>query len=268
MLRAVAVDLDGTLLRSDQTVSGRTAAALAAVVRAGLRVVIVTARPPRTVDILAAAAGLTGSAVCSNGAILYDIDSQALDIVGPLPLDVAERAARTIAEVMPGAAFAIETGRRVLRDEAYRHMATLESAREVVADLWLTSEECVKLLAWSPAPVTGDMLARLRDAVPEVVVHYSGGPGLIEISAAGVTKVSGLERLCGPWGIAADEVIAFGDMPNDLDVLRWAGTGVAVANAHPDVLAEMRARGGRITGANDDDGVAMVLEEILVVPQP
>ena len=83
--------------------------------------------------------------------------------------------------------------------------------------------------------------------------------GLLEVSAAGVTKAFGLERLAAEHGISADEVMAFGDMPNDLPMLTWAGHAVAVANAHPDVLAIA----DEVTASNDDDGVAVVIERLL-----
>ena len=85
---------------------------------------------------------------------------------------------------------------------------------------------------------------------------YSGAHGLAEINPRGVTKAVALEQWCGRLGIAAADVWAFGDMPNDLPMLRWAGVGYAVANAHPDVLAEADA----VCPANDDDGVAATLE--------
>jgi HAD superfamily hydrolase (TIGR01484 family) len=258
VLRAAAVDLDGTLLRSDKTVSRRTIKILEEVTAAGVRVVIVTARPPRFVRDVAAEAGIGGPAVCSNGAIVLELDSGAIDMVDPLPIDLAERTARTIAAAWPEAAFAVETGHRALIGPGYGHVGR-DTARIEVDDLWSTGEGCVKLLVWSAAPVTDPMVARLRAWVPEVSVSYSGAAGMIEISAAGATKERALARLCAGWGIAAGEVVAFGDMPNDLGVLGWAGLSVAVANAHPDV----RAAADRITASNNDDGVADVLAELL-----
>ena len=91
------------------------------------------------------------------------------------------------------------------------------------------------------------------------VVTWSSTTALLEISAAGVTKASTLELLCAQRGIAAQEVAAFGDMPNDLPMLAWAGTSYAMANAHPDV----RALADRRIGSNDEEGVAAVLEGLL-----
>jgi hydroxymethylpyrimidine pyrophosphatase-like HAD family hydrolase len=82
---------------------------------------------------------------------------------------------------------------------------------------------------------------------------------LVEISGAGVSKAFALEELATERGIPPEAVVAFGDMPNDLPMLTWAGHGVAVANAHPDVLEVAH----EVTASNDDDGVAIVLERIL-----
>jgi len=89
---------------------------------------------------------------------------------------------------------------------------------------------------------------------------HSSRDGLVEISASGVSKATTLELLCAERGVGAHEVVAFGDMPNDLPLLAWAGRGIAVANAHPSVLSAVTEH----TASNDDDGVALVLERLIV----
>jgi hypothetical protein len=91
------------------------------------------------------------------------------------------------------------------------------------------------------------------------VVTHSGGP-FVEISATGVDKAMALGELCATLGVSAAEVVAFGDMPNDVPMLRWAGLGVAVANAHPDALAAA----DDLTASNAEDGVALALERLIV----
>jgi hydroxymethylpyrimidine pyrophosphatase-like HAD family hydrolase len=104
-----------------------------------------------------------------------------------------------------------------------------------------------------------DLHSQVLDLVGDLVTptHSSGG-ALIEMSARGVTKASALAVLAEERGIKPDEVVAFGDMPNDLPMLSWAGTSYAVANAHPSVLAAA----DHVTAANNDDGVAQVLEAL------
>ncbi len=91
---------------------------------------------------------------------------------------------------------------------------------------------------------------------------YSGAGGLAEISAPGVTKAAALESFCADLGVGAQDVWAFGDMPNDLPMIVWAGTSFAVANAHPDVLAAA----DHVCASNDEDGVAQVLEGLVEAP--
>jgi hydroxymethylpyrimidine pyrophosphatase-like HAD family hydrolase len=104
------------------------------------------------------------------------------------------------------------------------------------------------------------MLAAAQQAltVPAEISH-SGGRGLVEIAPPGATKASTLAWYCAARGIDPGAVVAFGDMPNDLPMLAWAGSSYAVANAHPDVL---RGASGS-TASNDEDGVAAVLEKLI-----
>ncbi len=84
------------------------------------------------------------------------------------------------------------------------------------------------------------------------------------MSAPGVSKASTLELVCRDRGIAASEVVAFGDMPNDLAMLEWAGTSYAMANAHPLV----RDLADHVAPSNQEDGVAVVLEGLFGLRRP
>ncbi|MFD9549331.1 Cof-type HAD-IIB family hydrolase [Nocardia salmonicida] len=261
--RLIATDLDGTLLRADGTVSQRTLDAVRTAIRAGVEIVVVTARPPRYLDALVAAAGLTGTAVCSNGALVYDIASRT--VVESRALSVA--AARTVASAVTGAVegvgFAVETGHRVFFEPGYRPRLTQDTGAEspvrALADLWTLDAPIVKLLAYSARHDADFLVAAAEESAPGAAQFtHSGGRGLLEISAPGVTKAGTLAELCAERGIAADDVYAFGDMPNDLTILNWAGTGYAMGNAH----ASVRAAVARHTASNEEDGVAVVIERL------
>jgi HAD superfamily hydrolase (TIGR01484 family) len=115
----------------------------------------------------------------------------------------------------------------------------------------------VKLLVRHKAMDADALLAAAHAAVGDLAtLTHSSTDGLLEVSATGVSKASGLAALAEQHGVPADRVVAFGDMPNDLPMLAWAGHGVAVANAHPEVLAIA----AEVTARNDEDGVAQVLE--------
>ncbi|MDJ0344622.1 HAD-IIB family hydrolase [Streptomyces sp. H10-C2] len=257
--RIVATDLDGTLLRSDGTVSARTRRALRSAEAAGAEVVFVTARPPRYVDSMAEAAGHEGIAICCNGAIVYDVPGRLFLDSRLLPTAVARKAAEVLVAVLPGSTIALETGRRLVSERDFGKKDFQEVIVDTAAELWETDESIVKLLVHSTGHHADLMMTAAHDAaLTGVEVTHSGGSGMLEISSPGVTKAGTLALWCAARGIGASEVVAFGDMPNDLSTLTWAGTGYAMSNAHPDVLAAAPLR----AAANDDDGVARVLEEI------
>jgi Cof subfamily protein (haloacid dehalogenase superfamily) len=259
-IRLVASDLDGTLLRPDETVSERTRRAVAAARDAGITVVLVSGRPPRNIGPLAERVGVGGIAICANGAVIWDLDSGTMVDSSPLAAEVATRLIHTLREAIPGALFAVE-----LEDGFGREPGWSDGLRPVRPDaleadaLELITGPVTKLLVRHPEMDFAEFTERARHAVGDDAMVTWAGLRLVEISAAGVTKAFALERLCRRLGIDAAEVVAVGDMPNDRAMLAWAGTGVAVANATPEVLEAA----DEVTAANTDDGVALLLERIL-----
>ncbi len=265
MIGLIASDLDGTLLRDDTTVSDRTRSALAAARECGIAVVLVSARPPRTVMTIAASAGVGGFAVCCNGAIVYDLDRREIVDNVPFPAAAALSLVTSLRVALPGVSFAMEQGLDLqceaefagLHPERETEMPTIVDAlaRFTGAD----ALPVTKLIVRHPGYSAVELLTVVRDHAGERAdVTHSGAP-FVEVSAAGIHKAAGLARLCANLGIAAADVLAFGDMPNDLPMLAWAGHGVAVANADPEVLAVAN----EITASNMDDGVAMVVERVV-----
>jgi Cof subfamily protein (haloacid dehalogenase superfamily) len=261
-VRLIASDIDGTLLRDDGTMSDRTVAALTAAEDAGIVVVLCTGRPPRWMKPIAEQTGHHGLAVCSNGAIVYDLHTEQVVEQFPIDVDVARRITLALKEALPEAVFAVERSTGMLHEPAYVPIAPPSATQMEAAFDELVTEPMVKLIAKHPDMTSSQLHAAAHEAVAELAelaeTTYSSG-SIIEISATGVTKAFGLERLAAERCIDADEVVAFGDMPNDIPMLTWAGRGIAVANAHPDVLAIA----DEVTGSNDDDGVAVVIEEVI-----
>jgi Cof subfamily protein (haloacid dehalogenase superfamily) len=258
VLRLVATDLDGTLLHSDGTVTARTRAALTAVEERGVTVVFVTGRPSRWMDSLWEHVGGHGLAVCSNGGIVYDVHAQAVREARTIPVEVGIEVTDRLRAAIPGTTFALERTTGFAKEPGF-------SERNAPADMdiapvhELFDDRAVKLLARHQELDPEKFWAETERLVGDLVTTtWSSVGALVEMSAAGVTKASTLALLCDELGIGADEVVAFGDMPNDLPMLEWAGTSYAMANGHPSVveLADRRAP------ANDEDGVAAVLEEL------
>lgn len=260
--RVVATDLDGTLVRSDGTISARSVSALRSARAAGAQVLLVTARPPRTVERLLGPTGWSDAlALCSNGALVYDLASAAVVTSTTVPAVVAAAAARTLGDRLTGVGWAVETGHGLVQGPGFGRSDPVDRLHETrvdaLTDLW--AHPVVKLLGWSAVHSSDEMLAVARRlSVTGVEATHSGGRNLIEISAAGVTKAGTLARCCQQWGVAAEDVVAFGDMPNDVPMLRWAGRSWAVSGAHPDAAAAATAR----AAGNDEDGVAQVLEQL------
>lgn len=270
--RLVATDLDGTLVRDDGSVSERTREVLGAVIARGVPVVIATARPLRWLDDLwplVAGSGVGAMGVVSNGAIWWDTGRvggdrarhlAGLDAVAGLAL--CER----ILAACPEATFAIETlaGLRLGPgfNDPYPHPE--DTPRGELVDLW--DGPAVKLMVRAAEPVPAEQWPGLRDRLVAAVGTAGeatwSGAGLLEISAPGVTKASTLALICAELDIPAAEVVAFGDMPNDLPMLQWAGTSYAMANADPAVLAAA----DRVAPSNQADGVATVLAGIFSIP--
>jgi len=256
--RLVATDLDGTLVRSDGTVSARTTAAIARVEAAGVPFVMVTGRPPRWMSAVAEATGHRGLAVCANGALVYDLHAARVVRTDLLSSAAALGVVDALRHELPGITFAVERHDAGFAHEpAYRPRWDSSDGLTQAPVEQLLATGVVKLLARHEELTADELLTAARRAVGAgATLTHSSSDGLLEISAAGVSKASGLASLAADFGVEAGDVIAFGDMPNDLPMLAWAGRAVAVANAHPDVLAVA----GELTASNNDDGVAQVLD--------
>lgn len=259
--RLVATDLDGTLLHSDGTVTARTRRVLDELDSRGVPVVFTTGRPVRWMESLWDAVGGHGLAICSNGAIVYDVSARQVRTARTIPVDVLLSVGRLLREAIPGTVFALETTSGFAREEAFLPRLPVNSVPDVPTGALedIVDDTVVKLLArhedLEPEPYWRH-IERVVGA--QVVTTWSSVGTLVEISAAGVTKATTLAMLATEMDLRPADVIAFGDMPNDLPMLEWAGTSYAMANAHPSVTA----LADHVAPANDDDGVAEVLAEL------
>jgi hypothetical protein len=259
-VRMVATDLDGTLLRSDGRVSARTVAAVDDLGAAGVLVVFVTARPPRWVHEVADQLPRSHPvAICSNGAIVYDVSESRVLHEHPIPPAVCTEVVARLRDALPSVSFAVEVGLRYAQEPQYLSQWPVPPGAAVLEVDALVREPVTKLIARHDEPATAhwELVERARRVLAGLVEVTSSGPTApIEISASGVGKAFALEILAAEHGIDPQEVLAFGDMPNDIAMLGWAGYSIAPANAHPDVLELV----DEVTASNDADGVALVLE--------
>ncbi|MFZ4154243.1 HAD family hydrolase [Streptomyces pseudogriseolus] len=257
----IATDLDGTLLRGDDTLSDRSLAALARAERAGVRHLVVTGRPAPRVRSLLDDLGCTGLAVCGQGAQVYDAAAHRMLWSVRLDRELAETALGKI-EAEVGEVYAAVDQDGVdgltLIEPGYRMPhPTLPAVRvERRDDLW--ARPISKVLLRHPELSDDVLTAAARSVVGSLATVTMSGPGTVELQPCGVTKATGLALAAEHLGLRPEDTIAFGDMPNDVPMLRWAGHGVAMANAHP----ELKAVADEVTSSNEDDGVAVVLERL------
>lgn len=258
--RLVATDIDGTLIRDDGTLSRRTLDVIHAL---PVPLVLVTGRPLRWLRQLYDQMPEPVPAICANGAVVYDPDTDEVLRADPLPVDILLDVTKRLRDAIPDVALAVEVddGRSFWYEEAWpvRWQGEHNAVRVLTTPEELTSAPAVKLLARSATHQPDAFYELVSKALAGVAEStYSSSSALVEISAAGVTKAAGLAWLCQREGIEASEVIAFGDMPNDLPLLTWAGHSVAMGNAHPAV----RAVADEVGRTNDEDGVARYLREV------
>ncbi|MFE7775622.1 HAD-IIB family hydrolase [Streptomyces sp. NPDC057445] len=260
--RLIATDLDGTLLRSDETVSQRTRDALAAATAAGAAHIIVTGRAvPWTRHILDDL-GYQGLAVCGQGAQVYHAGEHKLLTSVTLDRQLAGLAlAKLETEVGPLAVAAardgldgdVVVGPGYLLQEGPLPAVSLDDP----AELWHAPIN--KVYIQHPS-LDDDALARTaRESVGNLVDVVVAGRGIVEMLPLGLSKATGLSLAARRLGVKASGTIAFGDMPNDVPMFAWSAHGVAMANAHD----ALKAVAQEITASNEHDGIAVVLEQLL-----
>ena len=250
----VASDVDGTLLASHGALSPTTADELRTLDDAGVVVVALTARPVRLLRVVEPLWSLVRYAVCDNGATTWDTRTGrivAATTWGPRDLDVLAHALRLR---VPALSLALETFEGTIAEPAFARLAGLRIDVEVTRTVGTLAPEgaATKLMAIADGYAPDVLCEALAPGLNmRCRLTHSGG-AFIEIGPPGTGKAAALAALCEEWGVNAADVVAFGDMPNDADALAWAGVGVAMANAHPAVLAVA----DDVTLSNDDDGVA------------
>jgi Cof subfamily protein (haloacid dehalogenase superfamily) len=261
--RLIASDMDGTLLRWDDTVSDATVAELERWRSDGVPVVLATGRPPRWMRRIRDVLGY-GTAVCCNGAVLMDLERFEIFEEEALLPDVLEAVTVELRRRQPDTWFAVEYGLEFRHEPIYRPRWDVDAPGVSEATLdELVAQPVAKLLARHEHLTRDEFVALVEDVVGDrATVTNSSTDALAEISAAGVTKASGLAKVAARHGVGPEDVVVFGDMPNDIAAFEWVraagGRAVAMAHAHPDLMAVATD----VTGTNEDDGVAAFLASL------
>ncbi len=261
--RLIVSDMDGTLLNWDETVSDTTVVELERWRADGVPVVLATGRPPRWMHRIREVLG-HGTAVCCNGAVLLDLAD--FEIVDEDQLDpgVLQEVTAELRRHQPDTWFAVEYGLEFRHEPVYRPRWDVDAPGVAVASLEeMVAAPAAKLLARHESMGRDEFVALVEDVVGDrATVTNSSSDALAEISALGVTKATGLAKVAARHGVGPEDVVVFGDMPNDIAAFDWVreggGRAVAMAHAHPDLLAAATD----VTGTNEDDGVAAFLASL------
>lgn len=264
--KLIATDLDGTLVRSDDTVSTYTHLVLDRVRASGIPIVGATGRGPRLTELTRNDIRAADYLVMAGGGRVVDQTDSAGPVVlrderlsGPVLLSLLTALEEEVGPltVMVEALDAHDAPLWGDQDPSWRYPDVVELRTRAEA----LGGEVIKAFARTADHHVDALLEAARRIIPPAAAAVTqAGLGFIEICPPGVDKATGLAVVAHALGVDADEVLVFGDMPNDLPMFEWAGWGrVAVSNAHPTV----RALADEITLCNDDDGVAVYLDRLL-----
>ncbi len=265
MVRLIATDLDGTLLGPDAVLSERTVAALQLARASGVPVVAATGRGWQSAIQVLAPTAVIEQAVCSNGALTFDRMTGDILRCDPIDRDALARAALAIHTALDdvGMGWELADGRFGWDETFLAHNRAIElrDGHERVDRLPIDDPpaEVLKLLVSARGIGEEELYELLRPHMPDDVETTASGISFVEVTGAGVHKAKGLQVLCHGLGIAAADVVAFGDNRNDIAMLEWAGTGYAMANANPALTEVADAEAPH----HAEDGVAQIIESIL-----
>jgi Cof subfamily protein (haloacid dehalogenase superfamily) len=240
----------------------RTLAAIGRARDAGLRVIVATGRMFRSVRPYLEQAGIDDPVVCYQGAAVADPVTGEFLRHEPIPLELARETIRVLGDE----GFHVNC---YVDDELYVSEVTPEAERyagfqnlplHAVGDLaaWL-SEPPTKLVAIDDPDVLDGLEARMKERFAGRLYISKSLPFFLEFASPAVTKAAGLGFLAEHLGFTSERTVAFGDGENDVELLEWAGFGVAVANAHPRVLEAA----DWVCPSAEEEGVAQVVEALL-----
>lgn len=267
--RMVVSDVDGTLITSQERITPRLRDAITAFVNQGGYFALATGRPPRWIFYVLEQLPIRPICICANGAVIYDSDADRILKVHNLEPEVLRTvvtSARESLEDLGGVECAVErAGSSAFEDTRELFTTTPNFTHSwdsnehgITDEATLLSRPAMKLLLRNDDLTAPQMFERVRPVIPESMAHvtFSMNDGLLEVMAPGINKATGVEDVAGIVGVDQEDIAAFGDMPNDLEMISWVGHGVAVGNARDSV----KTVADEVTTSNDDFGVARIIE--------
>ncbi|WKD58294.1 Stress response protein YhaX [Corynebacterium capitovis DSM 44611] len=268
--RLIVSDIDGTFLNSHGRVTPRLRDTVMRAVRQGAHFGLATGRPHRWLMPVLDQLPISPVCVCANGAVVYDPSAdvvlQAFELGATPMAEIVEIVDDTLRSLHVPFGYGVErVGQSALDPENEVFLVTpaynpdaWDSRFGIVPIDELLAEPAAKLLVRCPALNSAEMFDLIAPSIDPDVAHvtYSMDEGLLEFSSPGVNKATGVSILAARYGLDSADVLTFGDMPNDAEMLAWSGLGVAMGNAAPVV----QDAADFVTHTNDEHGVAAVLE--------
>jgi len=266
-IHLIAIDLDGTLLTSDGRITPVTAATIQAAREAAkVQVVLASARPPRTVLPFHQQLDLLAPIINYNGAMVYDPSSHSILMHRPIPLAIARGIVSLARSLLPDVLVSAEVLNRWYTDRvdaAYRTATAKLVAPDVIGpiDEWLNCD-VTKLLFLGDGRRLEELIRVIhRDFAHQVRIVITED-WMLQVTHPTTSKLEALRVVAGELGTSREQILAIGDQSNDVEMLRWAGVGVAMGNAPREVLEVA----DHVTADNDNDGVAQAIERFVLDP--
>lgn len=262
----VAIDLDGTLLSTRKTITPKTHTAIKAAVAAGVKIVLATARPPRSVRTYYEALKLDTPTVNYNGALIWDEKRRKSIEHVPLDVLVAKKVIAHGRKLYPELLVSVE-----ILDKWYTdHYADIpeymtETAKQFTPDFIGPLDAFMRvpitklMLLGNPAHIV-ELEQSIADRFEKTVSQTRSDAHMLQLMSPNTSKAMALAKIAQLNGIAANEVMAIGDAPNDAAMLRWAGMAVAPENAWASVKKMVK----HVVPSNDEDGVAVALQKFVL----
>jgi Cof subfamily protein (haloacid dehalogenase superfamily) len=259
----IALDLDGTLLAPDETISVRNRTAIKEALRAGIRVVLVTGRGVDTPIRVSKELGLNLPVICCHGALTKDFGANKTLESIPVPLEYA----KTMVEFAEREGLAIAI---YVEEAFYRLQGSQIYMDDMRGPGWHEAPSLSEILSGAPTFIRflgEESVRRMQREFGDLPLsfRYETWNDFVECAVLNrdASKKNALARLAADFGIPAEHVLAIGDSRNDIPMLRWAGIGVAMGNALPEVRQSVRY----VTAPNDQDGVARAIERFCALPE-
>lgn len=266
-IKLILIDLDGTLLDSASEISAESRATVKQCARAGIRVVIATARPPRSSRGFYDQLQLDTPSIHYNGALVYDFAQETALLHHPIPGPLAAELSQSALEIDPSAIISLEVSDRWFINRRSEHLVTkterIGFVPDYVGDLERYYEEPVtKILISFPGAEEHEAEALLKSKFGGRLTFTRSEESLLQVMNGGVSKGMAARFVMHRLGVAKEEAAAIGDAPNDIPMFEVVGLSIAMQNGYP----EVRSAADHVTLGNDEDGAAAAIRDLILQP--